>query len=65
MYFKYSTTASDMDMTEEYFTFLDSVKWYGFIEINEVTLIYTVVGFFHNFYPCFQQQISVILFFIN
>lgn len=54
-----------MDMTEKYLTFLDSVNWYCFVEINEVTPIYIVVDLFQNFSPLFQQLISVFLFFIN
>lgn len=45
-----------MDVTEKCLTFLDSVKWYGFVEINEVTLIYTFVDLFHNFYLLFNNK---------
>lgn len=37
-----------MDMTEKSVTFLDSLKRYGFVEINEVTVIYITVDLFHN-----------------
>lgn len=37
-----------MDMTEKSVTFLDSLKGYVFVEINEVTVIYITVDLFHN-----------------